>query len=172
MKTKQPKTLYGWEWETYRAVIIAALLLSALAVLAITVERAKKAPSEPLGQTIVAKVEANEPSEDYYRQEPLRYIRWKGQQEGYDDFTISKFIRIARSESGFNLDPHAKNPKSTATGIYQFTHGTFHRYCKGKNVYDFVDNIDCFYKVLEIDGYPEGLRHWNASRFRWDRVNR
>jgi len=65
MTTKQPKNLYGWEWETYRAVITAALLISALAVLAITVERAKRASPEPLGQTIepvvVKEVRAEEP---------------------------------------------------------------------------------------------------------------
>jgi hypothetical protein len=106
----------------------------------------------------------------YYEAEPLRYIRFRGQELGYDDPTIGVFIEIARAESNFR--PHAKNPRSTATGIYQFIHGTFHAYCKGMNVYDFVDNIDCFYIVLEKDGLTRGLNHWNASRSVWGKYER
>jgi len=97
----------------------------------------------------------------------ITYIRCRGQQLGYKDTDISVFVRIARAESNFN--PLAKNKSSTATGIYQFINGTFHRYCAGKNVYNFVDNIDCFYKVLETDGYPKALNHWNASRSKWEK---
>ena len=93
---------------------------------------------------------------------PLAYIRRKGQQEGYDDYTISYFIRIARAESGFSLNTYAKNPKSSAKGIYQFIDGTWAQYCTG-DVYNFVDNVNCFYKVLEVDGYPRGLRHWSST---------
>lgn len=96
--------------------------------------------------------------------DPLTYIRWKGQQEGYDDYTISGFIQLARSESYFHLDPYAKNPTSTAKGIFQFVDGTWRQYClEDGNVYDFVDNINCFYKVLKVDGYPNGLRHWGLN---------
>lgn len=95
---------------------------------------------------------------------PLDYIRWKGQKEGYDDYTISGFIRLARVESGFKLDQYAKNPKSTAKGIYQFIDSTWRHYClEDGNVYDWKDNIDCFYKVLKVDGYPKGLNHWATS---------
>ena len=97
----------------------------------------------------------------------ITYIRCRGQQLGYKDTDISIFVRIARAESNFN--PLAKNKSSTATGIYQFINGTWHRYCAGKNVYDFKDNIDCFYKVLETDGYPKALNHWNASRSKWEK---
>lgn len=96
--------------------------------------------------------------------DPLTYIRWKGQQEGYDDYAISGFIRLARAESHFNLNQYAKNPTSTAKGIFQFIDGTWRAYClEDGNVYDFVDNIDCFYKVLATDGYPKGLSHWSES---------
>ena len=96
--------------------------------------------------------------------DPLTYIRWKGQREGYDDYTISKFIRLGRAESHQSLDQYAKNPTSTAKGIFQFVDGTWRKYClKDGNVYDFVDNINCFYKVLATDGYPKGLSHWSES---------
>lgn len=121
-------------------------------------------PPQPPGQTI--EVKAEEYTREYYESDPLRYIRFRGQELGYDDYTISDFIKIAYCESGYN--PNAKNPNSTATGIYQFINGTWHAYCKGKNVYNFVDNIDCFYKVLEVDGI-KGLNHWNASKHCWDK---
>ena len=93
---------------------------------------------------------------------PLAYIRWKGQKEGYDDYTISGFIRLGRVESGLNQ--YAKNPGSTAKGIYQFIDSTWRHYClEDGNVYDWKDNIDCFYKVLEVDGYPKALSHWATS---------
>ena len=94
--------------------------------------------------------------------DPLTYIRWKGQQEGYDDYTISKFIKLGRAESHKSLNQYAKNPTSTAKGIFQFIDGTWKQYCSG-NVYNFVDNINCFYKVLATDGYPQGLSHWSES---------
>ena len=122
---------------------------------------------EVLEQTIEVKaVEVTTPKIpcDY---DAITYIRCRGQQLGYKDTDISVFVRIARAESNFN--PLAKNKSSTATGIYQFINGTFHRYCTGKNVYNFVDNIDCFYKVLETDGYPKALNHWNASRSKWEK---
>jgi len=99
--------------------------------------------------------------------DPLSYIRHKGEAEGYDDYTISKFIRIARAESGFYLDPLAQNPISTSSGIYQFTDGTWARYCVGDKL-DFVDSVNCFYHVLESDGYPKGLSHWASSRSKWE----
>jgi hypothetical protein len=169
-------------WQKYGHLVVAGLMgLIAGTVLTVSLWRAShtpvtspEAPQQNLdvgtvkgvGKSLVDVVEASEPSEDYYKQEPLRYIRYRGQQLGYDDYTISKFIRIARAESGLN--PMVKNKSSSATGIYQFISSTFHRYCQGKNVYDFVDNIDCFYRVLEVDGYPKGLNHWNASRAKWE----
>jgi len=122
---------------------------------------------KPTGQSLPVKVEEVKAIEIPCDYDPITYVRCRGQQLGYDDFTISKFIRIARAESNFN--PMAKNRNSTATGIYQFINGTWHAYCKGKNVYDFKDNIDCFYKVLETDGYPKALNHWNASRSKWEK---
>ena len=116
---------------------------------------AQPCPTKKTTFKIVKEVEAKEAPSN-----PLDYIRFKGQQEGYDDYTISYFIRIARAES--TLNPYAQNPNSTAKGIYQFIDGTWAQYCEG-DVFDFIDNINCFYKVLEVDGYPRGLRHWSET---------
>lgn len=92
--------------------------------------------------------------------EPMCYIRRKGQSLGYDDYTITKFIELAKVES--SLNPKAKNPNSTAKGLYQFIDSTFALYCKG-DVYNYKDNVNCFYSILEREGYPRGLRHWKVS---------
>ncbi|MCK4782079.1 transglycosylase SLT domain-containing protein [Candidatus Parcubacteria bacterium] len=61
-----------------------------------------------------------------------------------NDVNIKTALRIAHCESRF--DPNAKNPNSSATGIYQFMIGTWNGYCKGdrKNA---DDNIACFMKL-------------------------
>lgn len=120
-----------------------------------------KAPN----QTMLTKVEEVRAEEIPCDRDPITYVRCRGEQLGYNAYQITTFQAIARCESGHN--PMAKNKSSTATGIYQFINSTFHAYCAGKNVYDFKDNIDCFYKVLEINGVTKGLNHWNASKSCW-----
>lgn len=165
-RTKKWKTIQRWFNKGTLASVWLGLMIGAVFTVWLHGKLHPKTSPEALGQTI--EVKAEEYSREYYESDPLRYIRFRGQELGYDDYVISDFIKIARCESGFNLDPNAKNPNSTATGIYQFINGTWHSYCKGKNVYNFVDNIDCFYKVLEVDGI-KGLNHWNASKHCWEK---
>lgn len=78
-------------------------------------------------------------------------------------------VKIAKAES--NLNPNAKNSKSSASGIYQFLDGTFVSYC----IRDFqfthsLDNklnpdiqIECAVRMLS----EGGIHHWDASRFIW-----
>ena len=121
---------------------------------------------EPVKQTIVVKAE--EYPRSYYEADVQRYIRFRGQELGYNDYDITVFVKIAEKESSYN--PTAKNPNSTAKGIYQFIDGTWRHYCLNDgNVYDAVANIDCFYKVLEQDGFPKGLNHWASSKEKWNK---
>lgn len=161
---KQKRTYRREVFRYYRAGFVLCLIICSLVyVISKTgLGEVKIGSPKPLGQTI--EVTTPKIPCDY---DAITYIRCRGQQLGYKDTDISVFVRIARAESNFN--PLAKNKSSTATGIYQFINGTFHRYCTGKNVYNFVDNIDCFYKVLETDGYPKALNHWNASRSKWEK---
>jgi len=48
---------------------------------------------------------------------------------------------IAKCES--QLNPLAKNPHSTAKGVYQFINSTWKNNCDG-DVYNYEDNIKCF----------------------------
>lgn len=61
-------------------------------------------------------------------------------------------VRIARCESSFI--PTARNPNSTAKGLYQFIDGTWDAYCEG-DVLNYEDNIDCFLELY--NKYPTWL---------------
>ena len=65
-------------------------------------------------------------------------------------------IPLANFESKFN--PLAKNPKSSAKGVYQFVDGTWKGLCKG-NVLDAEDNIKCAMRIIG-DG---GITHWTSD---------
>jgi hypothetical protein len=170
------KTLASVTWATLTVLLVGLYIADNPA-------KYSQASPKTLGQTIEKEivVEAVEPKCD----DPLSYIRCKGQQLGYNDYDISKFILIAKAESetstkysktvipydgvsGLGLDPYAKNPNSTAKGIFQFIDGTWRSYCLMEgNVYDYKANTNCFYKVLEVDGFPKGLSHWTASQHKW-----
>lgn len=119
---------------------------------------------EVLEQTIEVKaVEVTTPKIpcDY---DAITYIRCRGEQVGLDNKDITKLIRIARCESNFNQ--YAKNPNSTAKGIFQFIDGTWRANClKDGNVYNFVDNINCAIKVYQ----KQGSTPWNASKNCWNK---
>lgn len=58
------------------------------------------------------------------------------------------------------FNPNAKNPNSTASGIFQFLQGTWNSMCEG-DVFDENDNIECAVKILATS---TGIKHWEASR--------
>lgn len=56
-------------------------------------------------------------------------------------------LEVAKQESGFR--PNAKNPNSTATGIFQIISGTWKNFhCTGSRT-DYHDNIDCAVKIYK-----------------------
>jgi len=76
--------------------------------------------------------------------------------------------RIAICESQGNL--HAKNPRSTATGKYQFLKGSWNYYgtklwgsVEGKDIFSEEDQDELAKYVVSINGY----RDWNASKHCW-----
>lgn len=69
--------------------------------------------------------------------------------------------RIARAESNFN--PKAKNPDSTAKGIYQILDGTWkYEGCTG-NPYNASDNVDCAMRLYK----RYGTTPWLSSSNNW-----
>lgn len=83
--------------------------------------------------------------------DPITYIRCSGEKLGEPNSHIITMIKIARAESG--LRPKAKNPKSTASGIFQIIYGTWNsNNCQG-NAFNFVNNIDCAWKIHQARGF-------------------
>lgn len=71
-------------------------------------------------------------------------------------------LAVARSES--RLNPLAKNPRSTAKGIFQILDGTWEDCGCSGNPYVASDNIKCARKVYE----KQGLAAWDDSRAMWE----
>jgi hypothetical protein len=69
---------------------------------------------------------------------------------------VNLAVRLAEFESGFNY--RAKNPKSTAKGVFQFLDGTWRDYCIG-DVFDPIANIDCAMQLLR----GREIQHWTAD---------
>lgn len=81
---------------------------------------------------------------------------------------VNLALNIACSESRF--EANAKNPHSTASGVFQFLNGTFKGYgvkywgsLDGRDVFDARDNIELAMYVLA----DVGTRDWNASKTSW-----
>lgn len=76
-------------------------------------------------------------------------------------------LKIAYCESGNGcsapINPKAKNPYSTAKGVFQILDGTWAgAECEGDQ-YDEDDNIACARKLYD----SSGTRPWNASAHAW-----
>lgn len=115
------------------------------------------------------------PTPKPFCKDPISCIRDIGEKQGRSNKQITTMIRIAQKESicntkyketcipnngvsGIGVDPYAKNPKSSARGLFQIIAGTWYSNdCIGDK-YNFQDNITCAYKIL--DG--QGLTAWEV----------
>lgn len=114
---------------------------------------------EPLQSTIEVKAEEVTYNEDYYKAEPLRYLRYRGQQLGIKDTEISKIIATMRCESGLKADAINKNSNGTFDiGIGQINDVHSERISRQDRM-DFVKNIDFIYKLYQ----EQGLNPWVCS---------
>jgi len=101
----------------------------------------------PLKQTKTSEVE------NYRCKDVIDQIRCIGEALGRDNHTISQMIEIARAESQFN--EKAKNPNSTAKGVFQIISSTWkHNKCDG-DIFKAEDNIRCAYKIQERSGFNQ-----------------
>lgn len=92
---------------------------------------------------------------DLVRPEIQALILQKALEHGVDHALADYLAKI---ES--NYDPLAKNPNSSARGVYQWINSSWKAFCKG-DVLIAHDNIECAMKLLEN---PKNLSHWTADK--------
>lgn len=136
---------------------------------------------QPITQIIVKPAQAIEVKK-IKCYDPITCIREVGEEVGRTNAEIMRMIRIAQKEAicntkkldrcvpndgviGLGIDPKAKNPNSTAKGIFQILDGTWKLYeCTG-DVFNIEDNTRCANKIM-FDGYkkatPQGVRAWEV----------
>jgi len=78
------------------------------------------------------------------------------------DFDLA--YTIAELESDFVVT--AKNPHSSASGVFQFVASTWQGYCSG-NVFNADDNVRCALKLL---AERNGIKYWLADKSMVDRL--
>ena len=87
-----------------------------------------------------------------------------------EEFNISSglLVDIAKCESGLN--PEAKNPRSTASGIFQFINSTFIHQAQAYGLPTDDKNDPVIQIKLAANMIRDGgLHHWNASKSCWSR---
>lgn len=110
-------------------------------------------------ESLVSPVVAEEikPSVVISCDDPVGYIRCKYYSRELTEREATILIAIAKAESGLN--PLAKNPKSSASGLFQVIAGTWYSYnCVGDK-YDFKDSTNCAIKIMKKD---KGFSAWSV----------
>jgi hypothetical protein len=110
--------------------------------------------------------------------EPPKVFEQKVTQQQIETYICSKnwdcetAKQIAFCESSFN--PKSKHPVSSASGLFQFTDGTWvwTREKMGRNTTlalktDYKENADTAYYLYKLYGFASDTT-WNASRVCWD----
>lgn len=79
----------------------------------------------------------------------------------HDAFDGDIMVDIANAESSFN--PAAKNPRSSAKGLFQIVDSTWSSTKCNGDVLNATDNIECAKKIRA----DAGTTPWNASKNNW-----
>jgi len=150
------RTFGGYKTNDYVGAIVMGLFAGL--ILAITLFNATHtSPIAPQSiKSVVQEVRAYEVPCDY---DPISYIRCSSQRAGLSDKDGSMLIRIARAESGCQINPTAQNKYSTARGSFQIIIGTWESNdCDGKRT-DHKSNTDCAIKIYKL----RGTQPWKTS---------
>ena len=146
--------------ELIKACLLAILLAFLVACAGVTFLSRPRTFSEPL-EINPEYVEPEMPLVERNCYRNIDKIRCIGEDLGYDNNVIKTMIRIARSESNFRAE--AKNPNSTASGIFQIIYGTWNgNKCEG-SAFDAEDNINCAFKIYA----RRGFQPWASSASSW-----
>lgn len=160
-RLKKYRQLHLWFNQYTRAAFVAGLIIGLL--IGFSIKHSVQTSPEAVKPTIISvvgEVKAYETPCDF---DAITYIRCSGEKLGKTNQEITTMIRIARSESNFRAN--AKNARSTASGVFQIIYGTWNsNNCQG-NAFNFVNNIDCAWKIQS----RRGFQPWNASKRAWNK---
>src|SRR6056297_1456494 len=91
------------------------------------------------------------------REDVKEYIRWHAE---FMEIDPNLALELARIESNFN--PKAKNPNSSAGGVYMFIDSTWKMYCQSDTYkpskFDAKTNIQCAHRLL----FTKDFHHWTV----------
>lgn len=73
-------------------------------------------------------------------------------------FGVSEYLSLELADIESDFNPLAKNPKSSATGLFQWLKWSFSAHCDGDRLNPH-DNTICTMKTLQD---PKGIRHWSV----------
>lgn len=159
-RRKIAKIIHLWFNRYTRAAAVAGVIVGSLIAFSIYYSTDKNTSLKPVGRTINVKPKEVEAKEERHCGDAISYIRCSGEDLGKSNKTIMTMIRIAKKES--NLNPRAKNPKSTASGVFQITAGTWYSNdCVGDK-WNFKDNTDCAWKIQSKRGF-QPWEVWNKG---------
>jgi hypothetical protein len=148
-------------------VIFAILALGVLAWALLVIREANQPLLSPLGEDVVETVHAEEKTEkkeEYWVscEDPAGYIKCKFYDKTISETEAITLYGIAVAES--SLNPLAKNPRSTATGLFQHIDSTWKHYnCAGERT-NFKDSTNCAIRMLRQDGRrgKNAFKHWEV----------
>lgn len=107
------------------------------------------------------------PSSGIVIEQPVERPDARAATTSISDMVVSAFpdapvmIRIAQAES--QMRPEARNPRSTASGLFQILNSTWRAYkCQG-SPYNAEDNIACARKIYD----DVGTTPWISSSAEW-----
>ena len=76
-------------------------------------------------------------------------------------YGISGYLALELAWIESRFDYSARNPSSSAKGIYQFIDGSQKLCGNNFDVFDIEDNVRCAHRLISED--PKNIRHWSAD---------
>ena len=151
--------------ELIKACLLAVLLAFLVASAGVTFLSRPKIFSEPLEFTPAPTSTPTPKPRSYYEADPLRYLRYRGEELGLDQYEITRFITLFTRCENSGLNPEAINinndkHRSMDVGIAQINMYWHRDRVKLIDMLDPVKNIDFAYKLYQ----EQGLTPWTCAR--------
>jgi hypothetical protein len=162
------KVLNRWCNKYTAASALWGFLIGSLLSMYFSLEAKNRTP-EALERKVIPQVVEVKAIEKDWDLDPVGYIRFRGNEIGYDEYDITKLHGLLDCENGLHTPDRVnylydgENGRYTAAGIAMITNSTWRQHkCTGSK-WDATDNIDCFYKIIG----DNKLSDYKASKSCW-----